>query len=159
MKKHFLILILLVLVLISGCSKQTDKTISVESSFEFEDSEFDFGLVKQSGGILSHDFKFKYNGTVPIKISSTPGSCACTTAEINKSEYHPGEEGTLTVYFNPNLHAEPEGIFYKSVAVITEPKIEPVPEVKIWQEIDLDLGEEFFELQEEHEDNHTGISH
>ncbi|HLD71550.1 MAG TPA: hypothetical protein VI873_02975, partial [Candidatus Peribacteraceae bacterium] len=54
------------------------------------------------------------------------------------------------VTFNPNLHEEPEGRFYKSVTMLTEPSLFEQPEVKIWAEIDLDLGPEAFELKDEH---------
>ena len=64
----------------------------------------------------------------------------------------PGDTGILTVKFNPNLHAEPEGKFFKTLTLLTEPSIEEMPEVKIWVEIDLDLGPEAFELQSDHVD-------
>lgn len=59
----------------------------------------------------------------------------------------------MRVTFNPNLHAEPEGKFFKTVSILTEPKLDELPEVKIWVEIDLDLGSEAFELQSDHDDD------
>lgn len=156
MKKISIFLILPILFLTACQTDQQSKEISDESEtlFQFEESEYDFGLIKQSGGIVSHDFMFTYTGEEAITVTSTPGSCACTTAEISQTNFQPGDSGVLTVYFNPNLHAEPEGRFFKSVLLMTEPSISPAPEVKLWQEIDLDLGEEFFELQEDHDDDH-----
>jgi len=43
------------------------------------------------------------------------------------------------VKFNPNLHAEPEGRFFKTVSILTDRELEKIPEVKIWTEINLDL--------------------
>jgi len=122
-----------------------------KTGFQFEETEFDFGMIKQSGGKVSHAFKFKYYGD-PIKVTGVPASCECTSAEISKSEFKNGDEGTLKVVFNPNLHGEPDGRFFKTVSILTEPKLEEMPEVKIWTEIDLDLGEEAFELQKPHDD-------
>ena len=119
---------------------------SGNSVFEFTETEFDFGVIDQSGGVVSHEFAFVYNGTEPIDITGTPGSCLCTSASTDKESYQPGESGVLTVEFNPNLHAEPEGRFYKSVIILTEPELVNEPKIKIWQEINLDLGEEAFEL-------------
>lgn len=118
----------------------------IESIFSFEELEFDFWILKQSGGIVTHDFKFTYNGKVPISVTWVPWSCLCTSAEISKNTFLPGESWILTVIFNPNMHGEPEWRFFKTVTILTEPQIENMPEIKVWQEIDLDLWEEAFEL-------------
>ena len=154
--KKLAILLGLSFVLLSACQSEQpdDELVEVDVDlFQFEEKEFDFGVLKQSGGSVSHDFNFTYTGDEPITIVSTPASCACTEGEISQDEFQPGESGVLTVYFNPNLHSEPEGLFFKSVLIMTDPSITPPPEVKIWQEIDLDLGEEFYELKEPHDDN------
>ncbi len=127
-------------------------TNSEKTVFEFSETEFDFGIIKQSGGIVSHKFAFTYKGTEPIRVKGTPGSCMCTTASADKEIYQPGEKGILTVKFNPNLHGEPVGKFFKTVTILTEPQLDIEPEIKVWQEIDLDLGEEAFELGG---DNHS----
>lgn len=140
-KTFFRIALFLLPLVILGCVQEPS-----QSSFVFEELEHDFGVIKQSGGLVSHEFAFTYQGEDPITVTSTPGSCLCITAEIDKNQYELGEEGVLTVFFNPNLHAEPEGRFYKTVSIFTETEIISIPEVRVWQEIDLDLGEEAFEL-------------
>lgn len=143
-----------------GCAKAPDqpkesvasKTEPIESIFNFAEESFDFGLIKQSGGIVSHDFAFTYNGDQPITITGTPGSCLCATGKVSKTEFTKGDTGILTVEFDPNLHEEPEGRFYKTVSLITDPKLEEIPEVKIWVEIDLDLGPEAFKLKGPHKE-------
>lgn len=124
---------------------------TVMGDFVFQEKEFDFGTLKQSGGIVSHDFPFTYTGETPVTITGTPGSCACTTGEVSPKGFKQGDEGVFTVYFDPNLHEEPEGKFYKTVSILTDPKAEVIPEVKIWAEIDLDLGPEAYKLKT-HED-------
>jgi rhodanese-related sulfurtransferase len=162
MKKSILFTILiLVFFTITGCVKQeivqpsnleNNLTNNSVSPFVFTEKSFDFGKIKQSGGKVSHDFVFTYNGENEIEITGVPTSCACTSAVISKTKFKKGETGILTVSFNPNLHEEPTGQFYKSISLLTSPKLETMPEVKIWVEIDLDLGAEAFELKSDHKD-------
>jgi nitrite reductase (NO-forming) len=154
MKKFLHIaLAITLLLLLAGCNQRntseykSDQDSLVQSGiFEFIEDEHDFGVIKQSGGVVSYDFPFTYKGDQPVSITSTPASCACTTADVSKKDLRPGDESVLTVRFNPNLHAEPEGRFFKTVTLITDPEFNNLPEIKVWAEIDLDLGEEFFEL-------------
>ncbi len=123
-----------------------------EEVFSVSELEYDFGVVKQSQGIITHDFELTYLGSEPITITGVPGSCACTTASVSNEYLETGDTTTLTVEFDPNLHDEPDGKFFKTIAVITDPEIDDAPEFKIWAEIDLDLGPEAYKLQEPHED-------
>jgi len=118
-----------------------------------DESEFDFGIIKQSGGLVSHDFKFKYLGDAPLSVTGTPTSCACTEAKISQKTIKKDDEITLTVIFDPNLHEEPDGVFFKTVTVLTNPKLEKQPEFKIWVQIDLDLGANAYKLKASHDDN------
>lgn len=111
------------------------------------ESEFDFEKIKQSGGKVTHDFKFKYVGDKTLKVTGTPSSCACTKGELSSNTIKKGDDLVLTVVFNPNLHGEPLGKFFKTVSILTEPKLEEQPEFRIWAEIDLDLGSDAYELQ------------
>ena len=158
----FRILSIFLLLVIASCWSNNIweywDTNKKESVFVFSETEFDFGVLKQSEWVVLHDFHFIYNGKETIKITGTPGSCLCTKAFVDKTSYNPGESWVLTVEFNPNLHGEPSGRFFKTAAILTEPSLDVIPEVKIWQEIDLDLGEEAFELNAIHknDDNHHG---
>jgi len=169
MKKVSLVVSVLALLALvgAGCSatQNTDTVSDVGGKqtrdtelelFSFDETEYDFGVIKQSGGKVKHDFAFTYNGTETVTITGVPTSCACTSATIDKTTLGPGDDGVVTVTFNPNLHAEPEGKFFKSVSLITEPKVDEMPEVKIWAEIDLDLGPEAFELKSDHVDEEGG---
>lgn len=132
-------------------SSLVEQVSSSSGVFQFEAAEFDFGTIQQSGGVVQHDFAFVYLGREPVTIIGTPTSCGCTTATIDKQVYQSGESGILTVLFNPNLHAEPSGRFFKTVSVVTNPALPLEPEVRIWQRIDLDLGEDAYELSD-HQD-------
>jgi nitrite reductase (NO-forming) len=144
----FFLIVIVIPVFLMGCDDSGLNEISQVSDmgFVFDEMEYDFGVIKQSGGIVQHDFSFTYQGEEALTILSTPGSCACTVAEVDNNELVKGDRAVLSVYFNPNLHAEPLGRFSKTVSIFTEPLLSPLPEIMVWQEIDLDLGEEFFEL-------------
>ncbi len=120
--------------------------------FSLSEKEFDFGRIKQSWGKVEHTFTLQYNGKEPIKITGVPTSCACTSAKIDKTILSTGESAVITVTFDPNLHAEPEGKFFKTISIITEPSIQNSPELKIWAEIDLDLGKDSYKLKASHDD-------
>ena len=122
-----------------------------DSPFQFEETEFDFGVLKQSQGFVSHDFEFTYTGTDPIQVTGVPASCACTIAEISQTEFKKGDKGILTVQFDTNLHEEPEGKFFKTVSILTSPALPKQPEIKIWAEMDLDLGPDAYKLKQ-HQD-------
>lgn len=94
-----------------------------KSIFSLVEKEFDFGKIKQSGPKVEHRFTITYNGEKPVKITGTPTSCACTTAKIDKTTLSKNESATLTVTFDPNLHEEPAGKFFKTVSVLTEPSV------------------------------------
>ncbi|RMD51522.1 DUF1573 domain-containing protein [Candidatus Parcubacteria bacterium] len=130
-KENILILITLAIILILAIvftnNKQssdtnqksghdTTESTSNQSTklFKFDETEFDFGLVKQSGGIVQHKFPFTYNGDQPVNITLVT-SCGCTSAGIDKNTLYPGDSATITISFNPNVHAEPEGKFYKTI--------------------------------------------
>lgn len=164
--KKLIVIVITVLVIGTGfflLSNEDKKSPDTQSTaeepvsqddtlFVFGQTEYDFGIIKQSGGKVAHDFLFTYNGKIPLEVTGVPTSCACTSAIISKTKLQPGDTATITVKFNPNLHAEPEGKFFKTVALMTDPKVENIPEIKIWIEIDLDLGPEAFELQSDHDD-------
>lgn len=140
----------LAIFLLGGCAQK--QTVPQNTEFDFKEIEFDFGAIKQSGGIVKHDFEFQYNGESTVTITGVPASCACTKGKVSKTELKKGDKGILTVEFDPNLHEEPEGKFYKTVSILTEPKLEEEPEVKIWVEIDLDLGPDAYKLKGPHDD-------
>ena len=132
----FRILSIFLLLVIASCWSNNIweywDTNKKESVFVFSETEFDFGVLKQSEWVVLHDFHFIYNGKETIKITGTQGSCLCTKAFVDKTSYNHGESWVLTVEFNPNLHGEPSGRFFKTAAILTEPSLDVIPEVKIW---------------------------
>lgn len=143
--------------LVSGSSRDA-VSVTPTPELVFQEREHDFEIVKQSGGLVSHAFPFTYQGTEERRVEGVPTSCGCTTAEIDKEILKPGDSGIVTVTFDPNLHAEPEGRFFKTISVLTEPPLESQDELKIWAEIDLDLGPEAYKQAahvDDHDDEHA----
>lgn len=103
--------------------------------------EYDFGKIRQSGGTVSKTFNVFNNGSEDVTINEVLTSCSCTTAEIDKKLLRPGEQGTLTVVFDPNYHYEDDGRFFRT-ATIKSNVHGKAPEVKIFVEVDYDLGKD-----------------
>lgn len=132
---------------------KTESAATPSGTFTFDETEFDFGTVKQSGGPVHHTFTFTYEGDQEIHVTGLSASCGCTSGEIDIDRLKKGDRGRVTVTFDPNLHAEPKGKFYKTVTLMTEPKLSPQPELKIWAQVDEDLGPESFKETEHDEDS------
>ncbi len=45
-------------------------------------------------------FPFRNNGTKPLTIERVEVSCGCTTADLDKHRFEPGEKGELTIIFD-----------------------------------------------------------
>ena len=131
----------------------TEKT----GDFRFSATVLDAGVVKQSGPGVKFKIPFLYEGNVPVKVTGTPASCSCVRASISKTTLNPGEEGTLTIEFDPNYHTEPEGRFFKDIVILTEPPQPEEVQIRLWAEVDLDLGPQAYKFKEhddEDEDEH-----
>lgn len=66
---------------------------------EFEETEFNFGTLKQ-GESVDYTFKFKNTGKTPLYIRKTKASCGCTAVNETKDAIAPGESGTIKATFN-----------------------------------------------------------
>ncbi len=84
-------------------------------------------------------FPFKNSGDHPVTITEAQPSCGCTTAELKKKTYAPGESGEIAVVFHP---AERTGLQEKYITVTTdEPNQEPIQlllEVNIKQHLTIE---------------------
>ncbi|MEK6916300.1 MAG: DUF1573 domain-containing protein [Nanoarchaeota archaeon] len=85
----------------------------------FDRELYDFGQVPQLGGVVSTNFTVTNSGDSDLKITSISTSCGCTSAKINNDLIKPGQSTILSVFFDPNFHKEPEGIFKRTVFLET----------------------------------------
>ena len=64
--------------------------------------------------IVKVAFRFKNTSDRPVTIQSVTPSCDCTTAELKKATFAPGEQGQIDVVYNV---ADSMGTEFKSIAV------------------------------------------
>ena len=76
--------------------------------------EHDFGVVREDGGPIAHEFVFVNTGKDSLRISQVKASCGCTTPSWTKAAVAPGDTGTVTAQYNP---LNRPGSFRKSVTV------------------------------------------
>lgn len=67
----------------------------------FETTTHEFGDVKETGGPITHEFKFKNTGDQPVIISNVQASCGCTTPDWTKTPVAPGGSGLIKAQYNP----------------------------------------------------------
>ncbi|MCU0356257.1 MAG: DUF1573 domain-containing protein [Cyclobacteriaceae bacterium] len=72
----------------------------------FEKTDHDFGTIKE-GAKVTHVYKFKNTGEVPLIIEDVRPSCGCTAPEWSKEPVPPGGEGFVKAEFDssgkPNM--------------------------------------------------------
>ena len=66
---------------------------------------------------LAVNFTFKNTGRQPVTITKIASSCGCTTADLPKKTYAPGESGTLTAKFTFGGRRGPQA---KAITVMTD---------------------------------------
>lgn len=102
-------LLIILLVIISGCSAGVDdKNSDSEGNIKAEDAkvkivfaqeEHDFGRVTE-GEKVGWYFKYKNEGDSDLIIKRASASCGCTVPEFDRKPLAPGEESTLKVIYD-----------------------------------------------------------
>lgn len=132
-------------------------------SLAFTNKEYDFGITKQSQGFLETKFEVVNNGSETVIIESLPTSCQCVSASIDTKQIPVGGKAIITVVFDANLHPEPDGRFFKMIEIVSN--IKPSPELKIFANMDYDLGVDKLKLavhddsDEAHDDTNSDGHH
>lgn len=80
----------------------------------FEKTEHDFGKINEADGRVTTVFEFKNEGMEPLILSNVRASCGCTTPKWTKEPIEPGQNGQITVTYNPNGRP---GRFQKTITV------------------------------------------
>ncbi|MBL9185783.1 MAG: DUF1573 domain-containing protein [Verrucomicrobiaceae bacterium] len=79
---------------------------------------------KPADEVVQTTFKFRNKGSKPVKILDLESSCSCLSAEMDKAEYQPGEEGTGKAEFKVSTFV---GRHEKLITALTDD-----PEQKEW---------------------------
>lgn len=84
-------------------------------SIEFSEVVHDFGLIRETGGPVFHDFYFHNTGAAPVVVDTVEASCGCTVPLFQKNDIAPGDSSFIRIQYHP---AGRPGEFTKSANVI-----------------------------------------
>lgn len=90
-----------------------------EAKIKFSQKKYDFGIVKEDGGPVTHEFQFANDGSGNLIIYEASAQCGCTKPEYPKNPIAPGKTGVIKVTYNPIGRP---GAFEKTVTVKTNAK-------------------------------------
>lgn len=107
MKNKTFTLILLLVVMVAQAQQKVD--------LQFDETEFDFGTIREEGGSVSHNFRFVNTGSAPFTVQRVTASCGCTTPEWTHTAVQPQDSGVIRVTFDPT---DRPGRFQKGVRVV-----------------------------------------
>ena len=85
----------------------------------FSEKQYDFGVIAENGGPVSHFFEFTNTGDAPLVIISATASCGCTRPTYPTEPIAPGKKGKIKVTYLPEGRP---GEFEKVVKVRTNVK-------------------------------------
>lgn len=87
----------------------------------------DFGEVLDTQ-VWTVQLPFTNKGDAPLNIAGAKGSCTCVGGRYAKKTYAPGEQGELTVFFNPSRR---RGLEKKVVTFYTDDPAQPEIEIPV----------------------------
>ncbi len=114
-------------VILLICSALTLIFSADARGLKFSRPQFNFGTIAEEGGVVSHKFEIRNEGSKPVVIYNVATSCGCTTTDYSRKPIAKGERVELGVTFDPMFRA---GRFSKSIYVYTSDSAEPT-ELKI----------------------------
>lgn len=87
----------------------------------FKKMQHSFGDIEK-GEKVNTSFDFTNSGTATLEILNVAASCGCTTADLKKKVYEPGESGSIPVTFDSTRFADK---ITKRITVTTNDKASP----------------------------------
>lgn len=89
---------------------------SGEARISFIEKVYDFGVIKENGGPVSHEFRFTNAGDGNLVIFDARAECGCTRPSYPQEAIAPGKSSKVKVTYNP---AGRPGGFDKVVTITT----------------------------------------
>ena len=118
---------------------------SAFAQLAWETTEQTFNSKPQDKEVVGK-YKFTNTGSTPIKIENVRTSCGCTTAQLKKTDYAPGESGEIEVKFTfsgrtgkqekaitVDTSANPQQQTILKLHVYIEEAVEVEPDVVLWR--------------------------
>jgi hypothetical protein len=125
MKRLFLIIPIVLIIIASGCKQtQTPENTTEEkkpTEIEFKKTEHDFGSVNFAGN-AECEFIFKNTGKNPLVLSNVSSSCGCTVPEWPREPISPGDTSSIKVKYNTRRTGE----FKKSITIYSNTSTSPL---------------------------------
>lgn len=90
---------------------------------EWLNKEIDFGLINETDGKQTGEFRFVNKEKKPVEISFVKASCGCTDATFQKGKVSPGDTAYVKVAYDPE---DRPGKFDKVIRVFFEKETAPV---------------------------------
>lgn len=97
----------------------------------FESLHKDFGKVPDTEDLI-HNFVFKNTGDETLVISNVKPSCGCTTTELDRLVFDPGEGDSIDIDWEPKGH----GVQSKTITVQSNSTGNPVLQLRISAQIE-----------------------
>ena len=72
-----------------------------DAKIKFTERSYDFGLIDENGGPVSHEFEFINEGNGNLVISDVRTQCGCNRPEYPKNPIAPGKKGKIRITFLP----------------------------------------------------------
>ena len=114
-----LVIFNLLLLTTTTCQKLPDISDSTNLPIlQWEHNSFDFGNLS-SGTKVSHEYKFKNSGSLPLIISNVLVTCGCTVPKWPQVPIPPKKTGTITIFFNTKGKT---GVQNKTITILTNSK-------------------------------------
>jgi hypothetical protein len=132
MKKIFLLAMLTVLGATSSYAQETTKKVKTKATkvegagMVFVSETIDYGNIAHNAD-GKREFTFVNNGTKPLIITSTQGSCGCTVPTSPKEPIAPGAKGVIGVKYATDRI----GAFTKTVTVTSNAEGQPTKTLTI----------------------------
>ncbi len=93
-----------------------------QAEFKFEREEYDFGQFDEGGGPVTTVFTFTNSGSAPLILSNVQASCGCTSPSWTQQPVEPGQQGEITVTYNPKGRP---GRFSKTITIQSNAQTNP----------------------------------
>jgi hypothetical protein len=107
--------------------------LPAKSQIKFKQTTFDFGEVN-SGDEVSASFEFENAGDSVLVIKNVSTTCGCTTTQLEKLEYQPGEKGVIPAKFNSKGYS---GKVTKTITVSSNDEENPYSRLEINGKVNL----------------------
>ncbi len=94
-------MILIAALLCVGVADAKKKSTTGVGKINFTEKVYDFGKIKEKGGLVTHEFSFTNDGDGNLVILKATAECGCTRPSYSDAPIAPGKSGKIKVSYNP----------------------------------------------------------